>query len=31
VHADDIAWRHWPASVSLRLPPLAALVLKASR
>ena len=31
VDADDIAWRHWPASVSLRLPPLAALVLKAAR
>ena len=31
VHADSIPWRHWPASVSLRLPPLAALVLKAAR
>jgi 1,4-alpha-glucan branching enzyme len=29
VQADDTAWRHWPASASLRLPPLAALVLKA--
>jgi 1,4-alpha-glucan branching enzyme len=31
VRADDIAWRQWPASVCLRLPPLAALVLKVAR